>query len=589
MTDKPNILFLSVDAFRFDRTSLHGYERPTTPFLKELAETATVCTQTTSTAAFTQPSLPSMLTSTLPLSYGGYDNGAIKRPDSIFKVMKTAGYETSLLSTFPWVNRFFGYGDGIDNEHFLFVLNSLVGISCQRMRSTLHAYYGNILQIDDLIDQITPTIEGLFNDIETYCDVRTSQVELNARDMQGERLLRDNYNFAAVKNVANKHRIAFRQDRKKYIITYFHKVPMAHEWIAKDWRFKRRIDALVLFGFQRLFSAFAKLLNHNYNRVAEYRSKRYIDGHALTNRILNTIDDRDSSRPFFIWTHFLDTHVPYCPGAGTAWASKINDYLSPLGYPAKIDPAVAVSGAPKTDDDWAAWGALYDAAVRYVDQQICRLYTGLKLRGLTDKTLIVLTGDHGEELGEHGDISHHFRMYEHNIRVPMLFAGPGIKSQQIHGLTTTMDLAPTIADLVGVDRPTAWQGASVTSPKVSERSHVLAEAFHSGNCLFDSRPPYIAVRTKQHKFLWKEHRDTTDRFSPEGLELFDIKNDPDELSNLYRPDHPALPKLERYVAERLAAIPEISSDRIIKSFGAIGKDAIDALRPSTTPKESKAE
>ena len=71
MTAKhPNVLFLSVDALRPDRMSLHGYDRPTTPTLDRLAENAIVCDENTSLTAFTQPALPSMLTSSMPLSYG---------------------------------------------------------------------------------------------------------------------------------------------------------------------------------------------------------------------------------------------------------------------------------------------------------------------------------------------------------------------------------------------------------------------------------------------------------------------------------------------------------------------------------------
>ena len=577
---KPNILFISIDALRFDRTSLHGYARPTTPMLARLAESAIVCNQTSSSAAFTQPSLPSMLTSTLPLSYGGYDNGAIGRPASIFKVLHDAGYETTMLSTFPWVNRFFGYSDGVDHEHFLFVLNSLVGIAVQRMRSTLHAHQKGTLAMHEMIERIAPVVEGMFDDIETYCHVRTNQVKLNARDMKGERLVADGYNFRAVQRVVAKHRHAFRSDSRQYVETHLQHVPQAHEWIAADWHRKRQLRSLLAHGSRRLAATLLRATRPARAKLSDYRYKRYIDGAALTQRIINAIDSRSAEKPFFLWTHFLDTHTPYLPGAAPDWVEKVPDYLGRLGYPETIDPSIAVSGAPKTEAGWAGWSAMYDAAVLYVDEQIERIYQALEDRGLAENTIIVITGDHGEELGEHGDISHHFRMYEHNIRVPMVFHIPGSVRRDVDTLTSTLDLAPTIAALAGADTPAAWRGRSVISEALPQRTHVIAEAFHSGNCLFENRPPYIAVRTLKYKYLWKEFLDPTDRFSPAGLELFDIEADPMEKANIYRPDHPALPELNRAVAERLAEIPEISAARIEKALGAIGRAAVAKMRTS---------
>ncbi|MBO6948153.1 MAG: sulfatase-like hydrolase/transferase [Rhodospirillales bacterium] len=577
-TKQPNFLFISIDALRADRSSMCGYERPTTPNLSKLAESGVLCTETISTAAFTQASLPSMLTSTLPLSYGGYDNGATGRPPAVFKVMRDAGYETTILSTFPWVNSFFGYGDGLEQEHFLFALNSLVGIAAQRMRSSLQAYHASGAGDSSLIERIVPVIESLFDTVETYCDVRTAQEAINKADMAGERIMRDRYNFDAVKRVVHRHRRELRADVKAYVDTHLTRVPKAHEWVAHEWRYKRSVDALLGIGIRKLGAALTRPLAPGRAHLSEYRSKRYIDGAALTDRILRVLDDRDTRKPFFIWTHYLDTHVPYCPGPGANWKTQAPSYLDALGYDPRTDLSVAVRGAPTTSQGWADWAALYDAAVLYADEQIGRLVSGLKERGLADDTVIVVVGDHGEELGEHGDISHHFRMYEHNIRVPMLFSGADIDATTNGALTSTLDLAPTIAAIAGVEAPVAWEGASVFGSEVASRDHVIAEAFHSGNCLFDARPPYIAVRTSQHKFLWKEYRDKTDRFSPEGLELYDIQTDPQEKRNLYQPDHEALPELERYAAERLAAIPEITSARIVKALGKVGETAVCRIR-----------
>ena len=86
------------------------------------------------------------------------------------------------------------------------------------------------------------------------------------------------------------------------------------------------------------------------------------------------------------------------------------------------------------------------------------------------------------------------------------------------------------------------------------------------------------MRNHRYKFLWKEWRDPRDKLTPDEPELYDLKSDPEEKNNIFRPDHPALPPLRRAAAERLAEIPEISSERIVNAFGEDGRSAIAAFR-----------
>ncbi|HIJ45725.1 MAG TPA: hypothetical protein HPP50_06180, partial [Rhodospirillaceae bacterium] len=97
--------------------------------------------------------------------------------------------------------------------------------------------------------------------------------------------------------------------------------------------------------------------------------------------------------------------------------------------------------------------------------------------------------------------------------------------------------------------------------------HLVTESFYGGNCIFEDRFLYMGVRTRNRKFFWKEGRDSRDTFSQDGPELYDVLTDPDEQDNIYRPDHPEVPRLESLIAARLAEIPEISPERIARAFG----------------------
>ena len=566
----PNVLFITVDALRTDRLSLHGYQRSTTPNLDAMASTSLITSETTSNAAFTQPSLPSLLTSSYPLSCGGYDRGAIGRPDSLFKVMHQAGYHTTILSTFPWINQFYGYQDGVSEEHLLFVINALVGVASQTMASTLVSFRSGIVPYDEMITHVRPILFKLFDDLGTYCEERLTSANSDRQNFSNDRLFTNGYNYQKILNIISKHRRMAENNIKNYVEQYFPDRPNERNWISREWRLARHAMPLLHMSFERMLSKIIGPVLPSTARLLEFNSKRYIDSHSLANFLINKIKARSGDKPFFMWTHFLDTHVPYCPGAGPKWRERAKHHLHAIGYDPELDLSIGVKKRPESDSEWATWNALYDASVHYVDSEIGRVLEALNACGLADSTLVVISSDHGEELGEHGDVSHHFRLYEHNIRVPMIFRGPGVSHANNSDLTTMLDIAPTITDFANIAAPSDWAGKSVLSTDVKDRDHVIAESFHGGNCLFEHRPPYIAVRTKSMKYLWKEYRDLTDHFSDESPELYNHINDPLEQNNLYHPDHPDVAGLNRIVANRLSEIPEFSPARIKRALPQTG-------------------
>jgi arylsulfatase A-like enzyme len=105
--------------------------------------------------------------------------------------------------------------------------------------------------------------------------------------------------------------------------------------------------------------------------------------------------------------------------------------------------------------------ALYRAEVEYVDQRVGMILGALTYSGLLEKTLVVFTSDHGEAFWEHGYPSHGNTYFEEMVRVPLIFSGPGIPSgQQVETPVSHLDLAPTLARLLGIDLPGGMQGTS---------------------------------------------------------------------------------------------------------------------------------
>lgn len=575
-SNKPNVLFLSVDALRADRTTVHGYNRPTTPTLQKMSEDAILCDNAYSAGAFTSIAFPTIFTSSPPLSYDGFDNGIENRPKTLFQAFKDAGYRTVMLSTVHWVNRFFGYGKGVDHEEMLYSLNVLANTGMVNLKNDIAAYKDGAISSDDLTESATPFINRAFDSIEEYCSIREQADQIDRTEMPTAMVAAASHNYKSVRRIVARHRQEFARDHLNYVLKIVAASGGTKKWLSSEWHYSRAPIRLIEELYIRFTNIFVGFFSPARALLRKNRYNRYIDASELADRVIKHIRQHDTTKPFFIWTHFFDTHTPYCAGTGKDWFMQTPSLLRELGYDENIDISTGLKGKPSTSAEWSNWSALYDAAVKHVDNQIARILAALEEAGLRDNTIVVVCGDHGEELGEHGDISHHYRLYEHNLRVPLLFHAPGISHKRINSMTSLMDLAPTLAQLCGVPPIKEWEGESVSTTQVENRDHMLIETFHGSPCRFDRRPVYIAVRYQNLKYIWKEYRDPTDAFSPEGLELFDIEKDPLEQNNIYTPDHPDLPYLNSIVIQRLRQLPDHTEERLQAMFGAVTVSAADA-------------
>jgi arylsulfatase A-like enzyme len=584
MTDRrPNILLLTVDALRADRTSLYGYGRPTSPALEQLATDAVVCETAFSLGPFTQSACVQLFTSTPPLSHGGFDAGAVGRPATLFRHFNAAGYRTTALSTLHWVNRFFGYGEGLDDEHQLFIPNTLVGVAVATMRNSLIGYHQGNIRRDEMLSVVRPTIAKLFTDAETYCALRLEHASDHARDYPDSLLVNEGYDFVRVRRLIMRHRAEFEADPPAYVDRHLSTVPAPHEWLAAEWRLCRTPARLAQEFAFRIVNLLVAAVDPERASARAARFRQYVDAAALADKTIALLRGADRNRPFFIWCHFMDTHIPYVSGHGRRWYRNTPGYLARLGYSHRCDPALNFrENRPLDPEKQRAVSALYDAAVLWTDEQISRIVEAVDAEGLGENTIVAICGDHGEELGEHGDVGHYFLFYEHNVRIPMIFRRKGMTPARPRALVTTLDLAPTLAEMAGLAPAPGWIGAPVTSAAAAARETVVMETFYGGNCLFAHRPLYFGVRSHSHKLMWKEARDPQDRFSPEGPQLYDLAADPGETRNIYAPGHPALPPLEAAIARRMAQIPELPTARIVAAFGEAGRRAVAEIRTEVT-------
>lgn len=237
---------------------------------------------------------------------------------------------------------------------------------------------------------------------------------------------------------------------------------------------------------------------------------------------------------FFAYVHFREPHCPYDPpppfdtrfgpdgpiphdrrgacGPGT-WVIDVNQGRRPL------------SGAERDH-----LVRLYDGNLAFADDVLGGVRAALEKSGLLERTVVIVTADHGEALFEHGWIGHNVQLYDESVHVPLIVRFPAGKGPpagtRVKGLADLLDLAPTIADLFGV------LGRGGSDRQFQGRSLLLALGGGAGETAILSRTvwdrPRYARRDESYKFIYDTR--TGDE------ELYDVGQDPAETKNLVAAD-----------------------------------------------------
>jgi arylsulfatase A-like enzyme/Tfp pilus assembly protein PilF len=284
--------------------------------------------------------------------------------------------------------------------------------------------------------------------------------------------------------------------------------------------------------------------------------------------------EQHAGRPFFAWLHFYDAHSPYEP------------------------PEPFLTRFPDRP---------YAGEIAYVDSQVGRVLQWLENRQLSDRTIVVVIGDHGESLNEHGEGTHGLFIYEATTRVPFIIRTPYDlpAGQRIRSVVRSEDVLPTVMELVGQRPPDDIQGRSLTP-------------LLSGGAADLNLDAYSESLYARHHYGWSELRALrAGRFkyiSATRPELYDLERDPGEEENLFEARRPLADRMAQEL-ERLAAEADGASSgpstvdpetrERLAALGYIGsftatprkpgealpdpKDKIDIFNLMTSAHESKGE
>jgi arylsulfatase A-like enzyme len=176
-------------------------------------------------------------------------------------------------------------------------------------------------------------------------------------------------------------------------------------------------------------------------------------------------------RPFFLWLHYVNPHAPYEPPAPHDAAfldarAKAGRVLAPVdGFHGGVSRQWARPGRTL---GW--YVSQYDGEIAFADAEVGRVLDALAASPLAGRTLVVVTSDHGESLGEHDYyFDHGENLFDPCQRVPLLVAGPGVAAGRTPVLASTLDLVPTVLDAVKVSYPPDLAGQSLLPAARGER------------------------------------------------------------------------------------------------------------------------
>ncbi len=288
--------------------------------------------------------------------------------------------------------------------------------------------------------------------------------------------------------------------------------------------------------------------------VVNKRIDTTFSSELFANATIDFLKNRKKDKPFYAYVSFTSPHDPRQPP---------KDFLKPylpsknLPLPKNFMPQHPFHNGWMTgrDEALAAWPrtpevireqlAEYYGMISHMDAQISRILQVLEITGEADNTIIIFTADHGLAVGSHGLLGKQ-NLYEHSMKSPLILTGKGIpKNQSSNALTYLYDLYPTICNLAGVKIPEGVEGKSLAPIWKKEVEKVRDSLFTTYEDI------QRAVRTNRWKLIRypKIHK----------TQLFDLKNDPDELKDLS--NDPAQAKRVKDLMKLLADWQKATGDK----------------------------
>jgi arylsulfatase A-like enzyme len=261
--------------------------------------------------------------------------------------------------------------------------------------------------------------------------------------------------------------------------------------------------------------------------------KEYTNATIVTNQALKLIEASRREK-FFLWLHYMEPHGPYVPPK--SYEKFFADWSPGKPVPAVLIPTYQRQFKPDSEElivDPEYYKAQYDREIRYWDDQLKRLVSYLKRKRLYERTIIVITADHGESLGDHNYFFEHGRLpYQPCSRVPLIIVAPELRRTSNHIVDEPVgliDMVPTLMDLLDISNVRGLQGTSLL-PLLSGKENRTERPIYT--IAGDHHPNHRIIRVGDWKLIRAGAEEGLRLMTGREYELYNIKNDPGEMNNL---------------------------------------------------------
>ncbi|MHC4215013.1 MAG: sulfatase [Planctomycetota bacterium] len=300
------------------------------------------------------------------------------------------------------------------------------------------------------------------------------------------------------------------------------------------------------YGFAQGFDLYSDMPSRNLQAAD-------VSGDVLNKEVVTWLKRRRSSRPLFLYVHYMDVHGPYYsrPQFYEPFFEQVEKMpdkrklsekqKQDLGYLAKVQAAPIVKRYNKLAEYLEFWSAFYDAGIREADLHVSELIADLKDSGIWDNSYVIITADHGEELQEHGYWDHGYTLYQTELHVPLIMCLPGGCSagKRIKTTVRLIDIMPTLLDELGIPDVAGMQGHSFKDAISGHQTIQCVPAF--------SEAVKVAPLKKSLYFGDWKLIITKDR---KTHELYNISDDPMEQKNVFAQNPEQARKLNGLLREQ---------------------------------------
>jgi arylsulfatase len=250
---------------------------------------------------------------------------------------------------------------------------------------------------------------------------------------------------------------------------------------------------------------------------------RAVTSKAITDLSIRALEQSEEGKPFFLFAHYFDPHFEYMDDPQAPWAEAYRGWLrEELDY---FDNLLRIRHLLRQSEiDWLI--DLYEEEISIVDREVGRLIEWLDRQGLAERTLIIVSADHGEEFVDHESFGHTQTLFEEQLRVPLIVVAPGgePRPRRSKDVVETRAIFGTVLDALQIGFDPQTHAASLLAPQAPNGQRVYSVLWLSGT-------PQLGVRrfrlTSLREGRWKLIRD----YTRDLVHLFDLEADPPEADD----------------------------------------------------------